>query len=71
MKIEVKKRENESVSSLIYRFTKRVRNSGVLLEAKKRRFKSREQSRIKRRSSAIFRAQKKKEVERSRKLGLL
>ncbi|MDP3901849.1 MAG: 30S ribosomal protein S21 [bacterium] len=69
--MQVKKRENESASSLIYRFTKRVRQSGVLLEAKKRRFKKRDQSRIKRRSSAIYRDIKKKEVVKAKKLGLL
>ncbi len=36
--VEVKRREHESVESLIRRFNKRVQQSGVILRAKKRRF---------------------------------
>ena len=69
--MQVKKRENETSSSLIYRFTKRVQQSGILKEAKKRRFHKRPETRIKRRLSAIHRAGKKKEFERAKKFGLV
>lgn len=36
--VEVKKKEGESVDSLLRRFTKKVQASGVLLRAKKGRF---------------------------------
>jgi len=68
--MEVRKREGESASSLIYRFTKKTQQSGVLKEAKKRRFRARPVSRVKRRLSALHRAQKKAEFARAKKLGL-
>lgn len=71
MSMEVKKREGESSSALLYRFTKKVQRSGVLREAKKRRFHKRTQSKLKRKLSALHRETKKKEKERAKKLGLL
>lgn len=70
MVIKVKKREGESTGSLIFRFTKRVKQSGILREAKKRQYKDRTQSRTKRRLSALYREQKKQEKERAKKLGI-
>ncbi|RJP45749.1 30S ribosomal protein S21 [Candidatus Parcubacteria bacterium] len=69
--IEVKKKEGESANALLFRFSKRVKRSGVLREANKRRFRDRTANRRKRRLSAIHRETKRKEVERLRKLGLL
>lgn len=71
MAIEVRKKENESPNSLIFRFLKKVQQSGVLREAKKRRFRSRSANDTKRRVSALHRVAKKKEVDRQKKLGLL
>jgi ribosomal protein S21 len=69
--IEVKKRPGESASSLLYNFTKKIKRSGILKEARKRRFYKRRVSRLKRRLSAIHRESKKKEIETARKLGIL
>lgn len=69
--VEVRKKEGESSGTLIYRFTKKVQQSGVLRESKKRRFSHRAINRAKRRLSALHRETKKREVERSKKLGLL
>ena len=71
MAIEVKKREGESSSAMIYRFTKKVQRSGVLRETKKRRFHKRAPSKLKRKISALHRETRRKENERARKLGLL
>jgi len=71
MSIKVKRKEGETSNSLIFRFTKRVQRSGVLKEAKKRRFHSRSQNRAKRLFSALYREKKKAEVEKLKKLGLL
>jgi len=68
--IEVRKKEGESATALLFRFSKRMKRSGVLKEAKKRRFRDRAVSRVKRRLSAKHRDDKKKEVERMKKLGL-
>jgi ribosomal protein S21 len=67
--MEVKRREGESIGSFLYRFTKKMQRSGILREAKKRRFFARPVSKRKRRLSAIHRDKKKKQMERLRKLG--
>lgn len=69
--IEVRKKEGESAGTLIYRFTKKVQQSGVLREAKKRRFSHRPANRFKRRLSALHRETKKQELEKAKKLGVL
>lgn len=69
--MELKRREGESTSAFLYRFSKKIQRSGVLLEVKKRRFKNRAVSKQKRRVSALHREQKKKEIERKKKLGLI
>jgi len=71
MGIQVRKKEGESPSALLFRFTKRVKRSGVVREARKRRFRGRSVNRVKRRLSAIHRERKREEVERMKKLGLL
>jgi ribosomal protein S21 len=56
---------------LLFSFTKRVKRSGILREMRRRKFHTRVTSRAKRKLSAIHRDEKKKEVERQKKLGLL
>ena len=68
--MEVRKREGESSSSLIYRFTRRAQQTGVIREAKKRRFHKRPISRAKRRSSALHRVHRRVEFQRAKKLGI-
>lgn len=65
--MEMKRREGESASAFLYRFTKKVRQSGILLESKKRRFRTRPASKLKKRLSALYRAEKTKEALRARK----
>lgn len=67
--IEVKKKEGESSSALMFRFTKKVKRSGVLKEANKRRFKTRVNNKRARRVSAVYRASKKAEHSRTKKAG--
>lgn len=71
MAIIVKKRENEPINSLIYRFNKRTRQSGVVKEVRKRRFRERPQNKIAKRKSTLYRLEKKQEVDKKRKLGQL
>ncbi len=68
--INVKKRDGESANSLIYRFTKRVQQSGVLKEARARRFNKRVANRRGRRVSALHRERRQAEITRQRKLGI-
>ncbi|MDP2598797.1 MAG: 30S ribosomal protein S21, partial [Candidatus Liptonbacteria bacterium] len=66
MSLEVRKKSGESGSALLYSFTKRIKRSGILKEARARRFKDRPQSRLKRKLSAIHRDAKRKDMERQR-----
>ena len=69
--IEVKRKEGESPNALFFRFSKKVKRSGVLREAKKRRFRTRPESRRKRSLSALHRARKRVHLERLQRHGLL
>lgn len=69
--VEVKKREHESVDSLVRRFHRRMIASGVLLAAKRTRFYVRPKSKERRRTDAIRRNELRKERELLRKLGKL
>ena len=65
MTFEVRKKDKENPQSLVHRFTKTVRQSGVLLELRGNQFKKREKSALAKKRSALrrveLRIQKKKE----------
>ncbi len=67
--MELKRRESESVSAFLYRFSKKMQQSGILKEAKKRRTKGRAINKNKRRIAAIYREDKKAEIETAKKMG--
>ncbi len=67
--MEVKRKEGESVSAFLYRFTKKMQQSGVLREAKKRRAHNRTVSRVKRKAAALYRNKKQAELGKAKKLG--
>ncbi len=69
MALEIKKQERESIQSLIYRFNKSVQHSGILMRARKIRFRQREKSRDMRKRAALRREELKKEYEKIQKLG--
>lgn len=69
MAIVMKKKKNESIPSLLRRFTRRVQQSRVLMESRKRRFRKPEQSEREKKMSALHRSAKKKEIEKLKKLG--
>ena len=69
--IEVRRKQGESSSALLFSFSKRVKRSGVLKEARKRRFHARSASRLRRKLSAIHRDDKKKKLERDRRFGIV
>ena len=69
--ISAQKRKGESTNSLIYRFNKKVRQSGVIKESRSRRFTARPVSKIKRRQSALHREEKKQDYLRKKKMGTL
>ena len=67
MKFEIKKQERETTLSLIRRFTRRVRESGVLNRARKGRFYLRNKSQTAQKRSALRRIEAKKEYEKAEK----
>lgn len=69
MTIEVKKKEKENTSSLIYRFKLKTQKSGILVVAREKMFRTKKKSRELRKEAALRREEKKKEYERLRKLG--
>ena len=71
MVIEVKKRERETARSLLRRFTRRIQQSGILIRARKARFREREKTKRERRNSALRRVRIGKKKEKLRKMGLL
>ena len=69
MALEVKKQERETTQSLIRRFTKAVRGSGILVRARKIRFKERKKSETMKKRAAKTREERKKKYEMLAKLG--
>ena len=67
--VEVKRDQNESNSSLIRRFSKRLSGSSVLRKAKSLKAAERPQSHFKKKKSALKRLEKQAELARLYKLG--
>ena len=67
--VEVKKRDNESTDSLIRRFSRKVQQSGVLLQARKVQYYQRKKSKRKLREEAQRRTELQSERDRLIKLG--
>jgi hypothetical protein len=69
MALEIKKEGRETSQNLIRRFSRRMKQSGILLRARKARFKEREKSKQMKKRSALRREELKKEYEKLEKLG--
>ncbi len=67
--IEVKREANESNSSVLRRFSKRVQGAGIIRRVKSRRAAERSQSHYKKKRSALKRLTRRAEYERLKKLG--
>jgi len=67
--LEIRKKEGETAGAFFFRFNKRVKNSGILKESKKRRFTQRPLNKIKRKLGALYRFQKREELLQERKYG--
>jgi len=68
-KFEIKRQERETNQSLIRRFTKRLKDSGILMNAKKSQFRKRPQSFTMRKRMVLRKIERKIEFEKQRKLG--
>lgn len=69
--VSVNRRENESNTALIRRFTRRVQRAGIILEARKQRFFQNETNKAGKRRAAARRERKKSEYEHMYKMGKL
>lgn len=69
MPIKIQKKGKESPHSLVYRFTKAVQESRILVRARKTRFKGRNISKEAKKRAALRKEKLKKEYEKLRKLG--
>ncbi len=69
MTIEVKKKDRETSESLIRRFSRRVQQSGVLLRARRSRFRKDEKNKREKRLEALYKIKIRKEIEKLKKLG--
>ena len=71
MSLEVKKQNRENSQSLVRRFARSVQQSGILIRARKIRFRSRKKSNNMKQKAALRREEKKIEYTRLKKLGEL
>jgi ribosomal protein S21 len=69
--IEVKRKDNESVESMLRRFSKRVQQSGLILQTKKRRFFESDKTKREQRVDALRRMTIRNRKEFLRKTGLI
>lgn len=67
--IEVKKKDRESSESLIRRFSRRVQQSGVLVRARKTRFRTDEKTKREMIAGAIYKDKVRKVVSKLKKMG--
>lgn len=67
--IEVKKKEKETTESLMRRFSRKIQQSGVLVRARRTRFRTEEKSKTKKREEALYKVKIRKEIDKLKKLG--
>ncbi len=68
--MKIQKQLRETSQSLVYRFTKAVQKSGVLIEARKRRFVAKPKSGNMQKRAALAREIKKIEYDKAKKMGI-
>ena len=66
--LEVRKKEKETSQSLVHRFTKTVRQSGILLQVRKGQFHKRAKSDLAKKRSALRRVELRAEKKIADKL---
>ena len=66
--LETKRKDKESPQNLVHRFTKMVRQSGILLELRKKQFHKRPKSILSKKKSALRKVELRAEKKRQDKL---
>ena len=67
--VEVKKNPNENNASVLRRFSRKIQESGIIQKVKGSRYNERKESKLKIKKSALKRMNRRKEIEKLRKLG--
>jgi ribosomal protein S21 len=67
--IEVKRKERETVESLLRRFNRKIQQSRVLMKARKMGTRQEDKSKDQRREEAIYKIRIRKEIDRAKKMG--
>ena len=67
--IEARKKDKETTESLMRRFSRRVQQSGVLVRARRTRFRQEEKSKPEKRQEALYKVKIRKEIDKLKKLG--
>lgn len=67
--IEEKRKNRESAESLIRRFSRRVRQSGVLMQARRSRFRTKDKTKREMISGALYKEKVRKVVNKLKKMG--
>ena len=67
--IEVKRKDRETTESLIRRFSRRIQQSGVLMQVRRSRFRKDEKSKTKKREEALYKIRIRKEIDKLKKMG--
>jgi hypothetical protein len=68
---DVKKTKNDNNLGLLRKFSRKVKQSGIIPKVRKLRYHKREESDFKRKSNALVKIEKRKEYNRKEKLGLI
>jgi hypothetical protein len=71
MPLKTKKQAKESTQGLIRRFSRKMRKSGILIEARKKRFVKREKSTQLKKRAALRKNELKEKYEKLKKWGRL
>jgi ribosomal protein S21 len=67
--IEVRKNPNENNASLLRRFSRKIQESNIIQKVKGGRYNLRKESKLKVKMGTLKRLNKRKEIEKQRKLG--
>lgn len=71
MSIEIKKQGRETSQNLLRRFSSRIRKSGILVRARRNRYRQKPQNFYSRKVAALRREELRKKYEELKKLGKL
>jgi ribosomal protein S21 len=66
--IQVRKKDRENSESLIRRFSRRIQQSGVLMQARRNRFQSDKKSKQEQRNEALYKVEIRKEINKLKKI---